>query len=157
MRNDDGVPSLSFVPGQSITILARLCPPRPLAQATFGYGILNVYGDRVTTLHTCYQRTGQLELGLDSTVSVRWNSCKLCPGSYKVMAALYDGQEKIAVWDHIFSLTIDESDYYKTGRMPETGPQGWHLSDADWNVVQGSVDKEVTPSLLEPEVLFKHA
>ena len=58
VRNDDGVASLSFVPGQSITILARLCPPRPLAQASFGYGILNVYGDRVTTLHTCYQRTG---------------------------------------------------------------------------------------------------
>ncbi len=130
-KQEEGGP---FMAGGSITFTATLCPPRKISHALFGYGILNIHGERITTLHTEFQFPKALSLDKETTISVRWSNCNLCPGTYKVMSALYDGAEKVMVWDPIATLTIEPSDYFGTGKLPETGPQGWFLADAEWQV-----------------------
>jgi lipopolysaccharide transport system ATP-binding protein len=133
--NDHGEHTLAFRVGEAITFIARLAVPRFLSQPTFGYGILNYYGERITTLHTAFQYAELWPIEPEVVVSVHWKRCNLCPGTYTLMAALYDGTEKIRVWDELVTLVIEPSDYFATGKLPETGAQGWFLSDAEWHIV----------------------
>jgi lipopolysaccharide transport system ATP-binding protein len=149
--NDQGEHRLAFTAGEAITLIARLAVPRRLSQPNFGYGILNYYGERITTLHTIFQYAALWQIETEVTVSVRWKRCNLCPGTYKLRAALYDGTEKIRVWDELVTLIIEPTDYFGTGKLPETGAQGWFLSDAEWHIVPSGnkLNKHGSASILD--------
>jgi len=132
--NIRGERSISFGAGESITISAILSPPYPLYHPRLGFGILNSYSERLTTLHTDFQLKNGWKLDSETQVRVHWRDCKLCPGTYKLMAALYDANQKVRVWDDLATITIEASDYFLTGKLPKTGPQGWFLSDAEWEM-----------------------
>jgi len=132
--NIRGERSISFGAGESITISAILSPPYPLYHPRLGFGILNSYSERLTTLHAYFHLKNSWKLDSETQVRVHWRDGKLGPGTYKLMAALYDGSEKIRVWDNLATITIEASDYFQTGKLPKTGPQGWFLADAEWEI-----------------------
>ncbi len=132
--NIRGERSISFGAGESITISAILSPPYPLYHPRLGFGILNSCSERLTTLHTDFQLKNSWKLDSETQVRVHWRDCKLCPGTYKLMAALYDANQKVRVWDDLAIITIEASDYFLTGKLPKTGPQGWFLSNAEWEM-----------------------
>jgi len=132
--NVRGERAISFGAGESITISAILSPPYPLYHPRLGFGILNSCSERLTTLHTDFQLKNSWKLDSETQVRVHWRDCKLCPGTYKLMAALYDANQKVRVWDDLAIITIEASDYFLTGKLPKAGPQGWFLSDAEWEM-----------------------
>jgi lipopolysaccharide transport system ATP-binding protein len=121
-------------PNDSVELVAHIEVDQKLFNPSFGYGIVNMFGERITTLHTSFQFPKSWQIESKVLIKVLWKNCKVCPGEYKIMAALYDGNQKIKIWDEITTITIESTDYYQTGKMPQTGYQGWLLSDAEWTI-----------------------
>ena len=119
--NVRGERAISFGAGESITISAILSPPYPLYHPRLGFGILNSCSERLTTLHTDFQLKNSWKLDSETQVRVHWRDCKLCPGTYKLMAALYDANQKVRVWDDLATITIEASDY---AEWEMTSPRG---------------------------------
>jgi lipopolysaccharide transport system ATP-binding protein len=119
--------------GDDITFKFDFLSKRKREKFQIGIGILNSKGERVTTLHTTYQTLKEFTLleGANSYKAV-WKKNMLCPGDYGIEISLFDESSNFARLGNIGFITIFNSDYYKTGKMPNTRYQGDVVTDAEW-------------------------
>jgi len=62
-----------------------------------------------------------------------WNECILLPGQYYYTCALYEDNRILASWEKFGELQIIESDYFGTGKLPDSNYQGKVISKFDWS------------------------
>ncbi len=100
-----------------------------------GIGVFNNRGNRITTLHTTYQYNKQINVKGDCKIKVVWKNNFLSPGIYGLELSLFDENSNFAHWSNIGSFTVVETDYYKTGRLPDTKYQGDTLPEVKWEII----------------------
>lgn len=127
--NHNGEVSDLFIIGEKIDFVARLTVERPIKKIAFGIGIVSASGERITTFHTRYQYQETIDIDSETTIRFSWPHNILCPSTYRLVAALYESETMLSNWDDIGQFTVIESDYYDTGRLPDTSHQGYILNN----------------------------
>lgn len=121
----------SFVTGQAMTMELKVKPRRRLNNADVTFAVFSLLGQRVLTFDTRYQKTERLTLEVPAQVELHWPRNILCPGDYLLGVGIYENGQYLAGCEDIGQFRIDPSDYYHTGRLPDSG-QGYIMTDADW-------------------------
>ena len=101
-----------------------------------GIGIFNNRGVRIVTLHTSYQYNKTINFKGDFKIKVYWENNFLSPGIYGLELSLFDENSNFAHWSNIGNFTVNESDYYRTGKLPNTRYQGYTLPEVKWEIVK---------------------
>lgn len=120
--------------GEEVTFLADIEVDYPIKRAGFGIGITDLMGNRIVTFHSHYQVRETWDIPQARRCIVTWHENFLCPGNYRLVAALYDGEKLVAHWENTSSLTVVAADYFGTGKLPEASHQGHVLARSDWNI-----------------------
>jgi lipopolysaccharide transport system ATP-binding protein len=120
---DGGTPVTGGVKmGASLTahVHFRLQNPTSVLEANVAFD--NLLGQRVFSAHSAYQPTrpkgrwaGEQEFVCEIP------SLTLIPGEYKIKVALDVDNSSVDTIEDAARLTVIESDYYGTGRVPRTG------------------------------------
>jgi lipopolysaccharide transport system ATP-binding protein len=119
--------------GDDITFKFTFLSKMKREKFQIGIGILNSRGDRVTTIHSSYQTLQSYTLLEGENIfKAIWKKNMLCPGDYGVEISLFDEGSNFVRLGSVGLITIYNSDYYKTGKMPNTRYQGDVLTDAEW-------------------------
>lgn len=99
-----------------------------------GVGINNKYGQRIVTYHTYFQLNGQLEIPKNGEISCVIPEIFLMPGQYFIEISLFEDLTTTIYNKHnVLTLNILESDFFKTGRLPNPLYQGAMVSRALWS------------------------
>jgi len=101
-----------------------------------GIGIFNNRGVRIVTLHTSYQYDKMINFKGDFKIKVYWKNNFLSPGTYGLELSLFDENSNFAHWSNIGNFSVNESDYYRTGKLPNTRYQGHTLPEVKWEIVK---------------------
>jgi len=107
---------------------------KPRKKFNLGIGIFNNRGLRITTLHTNYQFDQQIDFNDYCELKVLWYNNFLSPGEYGIEVSLFDENSNFAHWSNIGSFLINESNFYKTGKLPDSRYQGNTLPSVMWEV-----------------------
>ena len=98
----------------------------------------NMLGQRILVANSSFDPAfaGEERSGAQ-TVVCRIPSLTLMPGEYRLRVALYLGGVEVDAVDHATSLTVVPSDYYGSGRLPQSGafvlPQSWSVASESPN------------------------
>lgn len=129
----DGTPSDVFHPGDTIDIHLRLKLGETILRSPrIGIGVENDLGERLFTVGT-YFSSSQLP-ALKGTVNLRcrMHDVRAAPGAYFAKIAIADDTHQIDSVENLPLFTLDNSDYYGTGRLP-TRSQGSLLQKSEWS------------------------
>ena len=93
----------------------------------------NLFGQRILHAHSSYQPARpQGKWAGDQTFVCEIPSLTLVPGEYKIKLALDVDNSNVDTVEDAARLTIIESDYYGTGRVPRNGmfvlKHSWRLN-----------------------------
>jgi lipopolysaccharide transport system ATP-binding protein len=127
--------SNNFDINQQINFISRIKVDRPIKNVAFGIGIVSLTGERIITFHTKYQYNNFINVHSEVTIKIIWDHNILCPSNYRLVAALYEGNLLLSSWDEIGQFTVVESDYFHTGRLPDTSHQGYVLCPVHFQVI----------------------
>ena len=134
----DGIPI-----GTALKVKVHFDLPSPVDKVHVGLGFDNMYGQRIFTAHSIFQ--AGLFIGTRAGTQVyvcEIPSFTLMPGEYsvKVWLDLKSGQADTI--EDAAKITVLESDYYGTGRVPWNGtfvlPQRWYFDEPEVNALQVS-------------------
>jgi len=131
-KNIDLVETNQFRTGDSILFFIEIRTNIKFKNASFGIGITDNIGQRVVTFHTTYQYNHEIKFNDKLILDGVWNECILLPGKYNFTCALYENNKNIVSWEKFGELHIVESDYFKTGKLPDPNYQGKVVSKFDW-------------------------
>ncbi len=108
--------------------------PRPTDSFNIGIGFNNIFGQRVFTAHSCFEpdrSTGPKSGRQVFTCDIP--SLTLVPGEYSTFLWLDISNAKADSIEEAIRISVIESDYYGTGKVPWNGtfvlPQRWQLED----------------------------
>ena len=120
--------------GAQLKIKLHFDLPRPTDSFNIGIGFNNIFGQRVFTAHSCFEpdRSHGLKEGRQVLVC-DIPSLTLVPGDYSTFLWLDIGNAKADAIEDAIRITVIESDYYGTGKVPWNGmfvlPQRWQLEE----------------------------
>jgi lipopolysaccharide transport system ATP-binding protein len=132
----------SFRTGDFIRFKVNLKVDRPVRNANFGIGVEDQHGQRVLTFHTQYQHANVWGIVENVEMVVDWDECILCPGTYHLIAALYENNQLALAWNNIDDLTITDADIYGTGKLPDARHQGKVITKAIWKIQERNTLKQ---------------
>ena len=125
----------TFFIGEPVRFKVELNIERPIVDAELGIGILDPNGERVVTFHTMFQHAQNWGVRKTADITADWQECILCPGIYHYEIALYENKiQTAAIWQNIGQITILESDYFGTGKLPNPQTQGKVVVKAKWKI-----------------------
>ncbi|MFC1964975.1 Wzt carbohydrate-binding domain-containing protein [Chloroflexota bacterium] len=130
--NGNGKQTDIIASGEKVVFVLQLHVAHSVDSAAIGLGITSMTGERIVTFHTQYQYTETLRITERCTCSIEWDENFLAPDNYLFVAALYESNQLIASWENIGGITVVASDYFGTGRLPNTGHQGHILARSRW-------------------------
>jgi len=122
--------------GSSLTLRITFCLEQPSTNYHLSLGFENMHGQRIFTAHTIFEPTLHLDERVgDQTYECRIPSFTLVPGEYVVKMSLMVGRSTFTVdaVEDALRLTVTESDYYGTGKLPWKGagavvlPHRWRI------------------------------
>lgn len=134
---DDDRPLHEGLPiGARLKIKLHFDLPRPTESFNIGIGFNNIFGQRVFTAHSCFEPDRSLESKSGRQVFVcDIPSLTLVPGAYSTFLWLDISNAKADSIEEAIRITVIESDFYGTGKVPWNGtfvlPHRWHLERAD--------------------------
>jgi lipopolysaccharide transport system ATP-binding protein len=108
--------------------------PRPTDSFNIGIGFNNIFGQRVFTAHSCFEpyRSPGLKSGRQVFVC-DIPSLTLVPGEYSTFLWLDISNAKADSIEEAMRISVIESDYYGTGKVPWNGtfvlPHRWQLEE----------------------------
>jgi lipopolysaccharide transport system ATP-binding protein len=108
--------------------------PRPTDSFNIGIGFNNIFGQRVFTAHSCFEPNRVPELRSGRQVFVcDIPSLTLVPGDYSTFLWLDISNAKADSIEDAIRISVIESDYYGTGKVPWNGtfvlPHRWQLDE----------------------------
>ncbi|HYC45737.1 MAG TPA: ABC transporter ATP-binding protein [Burkholderiales bacterium] len=135
-QSADGQLDVPVRMGDPLKLVAHLKVAQPVRHASLGIGIETLGGVRVVTFDTTLQHRAPWHVGSTASLAVDWPECILCPGDYRLVAALYDSGHVVGAWSPAGELTVLESDYFGTGELPDSSHQGNIVARAAWHISQ---------------------
>jgi lipopolysaccharide transport system ATP-binding protein len=130
---DDDLPVLEGLRlGSALKIKVHFDLPKSAASFDIGLGFESMFGQRVFTAHSIFEpdRPGGEWVGPQVFVC-EIPSFVLMPGSYHVKIWLDINHAEADLVNYAAQVTVLESDYYRTGKLPWNGivvmPQHWHV------------------------------
>ena len=133
---DDDRPLSEGLPiGARLKIKLHFDLPRPTDSFNIGIGFNNIFGQRIFTAHSCFEpdRGPGLKSGRQIFVC-DIPSFTLVPGDYSTFLWLDISNAKADSIEEAIRISVIESDYYGTGKVPWNGafvlPHRWQLENA---------------------------
>src|SRR5215470_9075666 len=119
--------------GGRFKVRVHFTVPRPTSVYDLGLGFNNAFGQRVLTAHTLFEPSrDQMQVVGPQTWVCEIPSLTLLPGDYALRVWLDIGNVEADLIDSAARITVLESDFYGTGRLPSDGSlvleQHWYLS-----------------------------
>jgi lipopolysaccharide transport system ATP-binding protein len=121
-------------PGERVRFVADINTEHPIKQAGFGIGVTSMTGERIVTFHSHYQYPETWSINSKCSCTIEWLDNFLCPGTYILLAAIYDAKQLVASWENVGMLTVVASDYFGTGNLPDPSHQGHVMTRACWTL-----------------------
>jgi lipopolysaccharide transport system ATP-binding protein len=120
---DDGQPAPRAVQvGARLTLKIHLKLPHIVPNFMFGVGFNSMFGQRVLTLNTTFDPNLSYEpLSGETVVVCEVPSLTLVPGEYLMFLFINFGSVRKDEVPDAFMLTVLDSDYYGTGKVPFSG------------------------------------
>lgn len=119
----DGRPLNGGLPaGGSVQIRVRFHLEKPTSSFNVGLGFDNLLGQRIFTAHSSFDphRPHEERVG-DQVFVCEIPSFLLVPGEYKIKVGLDIGKTDVDAVEDAARLTVMETDFYGTGKMPWSG------------------------------------
>jgi hypothetical protein len=88
-------------------------------------------GQRILTFDSRYQVKDKFNITKQCKCIIKWDKNILCPGDYVIGMGVYENGRYLTGWENAIQLKVLESDYYVTGKLPDSG-QGYILTDTTW-------------------------
>ena len=130
------IPLTGGIPiGESLKIRVHFELPRPTDSFNIGLGFNNVFGQRVFTAHSLFEpeRSHGPRVGAQVFVC-DIPSLTLTPGDYSLRVWLDIGNTEADLVEDAARISVIESDYYGTGKVPWNGAvvlkQRWYVEQA---------------------------
>jgi hypothetical protein len=130
---DDDLPVLEGVRlGSTLKIKVHFDLPKTAASFDIGLGFESMFGQRVFTAHSIFEPDRPSGEWVGPQVFVcEIPSFTLMPGSYHIKIWLDINHAEADLVNYAAQLTVLESDYYGTGKVPWNGtvvlPHHWHV------------------------------
>jgi lipopolysaccharide transport system ATP-binding protein len=136
LLDETGLHTTKFKLGSSFSVKFKFQLSQPLTRPNIGIGINDYQAQRVVTYHTTYQTNEKLQLVRDEIVCCTVPSILLMPGKYYVEFSLFEEMNSTIYNQHnVFEIEIQETDYFKTGKLPNPAYQGLVVGDASWTTI----------------------
>ena len=136
LYNGDGRPFKGGLPiGGCLRVRIHFNLPNPTSSFNVGLGFNDLFGQRVFTAHSLFEpdRSHGDRVGPQVFVC-EIPSLTLTPGDYSVRVWLDIGNAEADLIDDAIRITVVESDYYGSGKVPWNGAMvakhRWHLEEA---------------------------
>jgi homopolymeric O-antigen transport system ATP-binding protein len=108
--------------GGQLKVRVHFTLPRPTAVYDLGLGFNNAFGQRVFTAHTLFEPDrDHAQVAGRQTWVCEIPSLTLLPGDYAVRVWLDIGNVEADLIDSAARITVLESDFYGTGKLPSDG------------------------------------
>lgn len=120
--------------GKPMRIVASLSVDRPVRRAAVEIGIESIAGERVITFDSNSQHPHPWKIDRSARLVVDWPECILCPGIFRVVCIFYDNNHVAAVWHNAGDLTVLESDFFGTHRIPRSTYPSKVVTKAHWRI-----------------------
>lgn len=106
--------------------------------ANIGIGINTLRETRIVTYHTKYEVLKNITLGNKTEILCTIESLILINGSYNIEISLFEN-EKYTFYNnpHIFTINVFGSDFYNTGKLPNSKFQGVVVQKSKW-IIDGN-------------------
>ncbi|MBZ5561109.1 MAG: ABC transporter ATP-binding protein [Acidobacteriia bacterium] len=123
LLTDNGVPLLGGIPiGAPLKALIHFRLESPTPSFDVGLGFDNLYGQRIFSAHSAYEPKRVHEVREGEQVFVcEIPQLTLTPGEYKLVAWVEISGGVVDLVEDAARLTIGESDFYGTGKVPRSG------------------------------------
>ena len=133
----NGTPTTSLLPGDDLIFEIELVPDEPISEPTLGIGIDNSRGQRIFSVLTHFAGCDWPKLERPTIVTCTIPAIDLVPGRYLMNLSLGNAYNTwMDAITHAASFTIEQSDYFGTGRMP-TSDLGVVLAQSRWEFKAG--------------------
>jgi hypothetical protein len=122
--------------GAPLTVYVRFTLENPTESFNVGLGFDDLRGTRIFTAHSLFQpNLGNGTRVGEQTMICEIPSLTLVPGEYRIRVTLDIGNISTDQIDDATRLTIIDSDYYGTGKVPWNGTfvlsHNWRLAAGD--------------------------
>lgn len=134
--DQDGAATNCVKCGLPLSINLDIYPKKVLSKMDFTVAVFNSHGQRILTFDTRYQIKYKSSITKRCKYGIAWHKNILCPGDYVLGIGIYENGQYLTGWEHALALRVLESDYYGTGKLPDSG-QGHILTDVIWSIQQG--------------------
>jgi lipopolysaccharide transport system ATP-binding protein len=133
LRNGRGEATDVFPCGEAVAISIEVVPVEPIAGATCGIGVDDVYGQRIFSVTMPLEGVSIPRLDRPTTVTCRLPAIALAPGAYSLSISVGDHHRPLTdALPNAVSMTVSATDFYTTGRIP-SATLGKILVRSDWS------------------------
>ncbi|MBD2148876.1 ATP-binding cassette domain-containing protein [Pseudanabaena sp. FACHB-1277] len=98
----------------------------------FQIAIFSASGNRIMTISSRFQSQSSFKIDKPSLIYATLEKLPLSVGTYDISFSIYENNLFLEYWESVFSIEVYPFDYYKTGRLPDSG-MGSILSDCSWS------------------------
>lgn len=133
MLNKISESTVEFKTGEKISFKFIFKFNKKVSAGHIGIGVNSLLGDRVLTYHTKYETTNKISLEMGTSISCVVETIILMHGSYNIEVSLFDSENHTFYNNNkVFKLNIAASDFFKSGKIPNSKYQGVVLQKSNW-------------------------
>lgn len=128
-------PSLDFKMEDKMQIKFSFMLDNEIQFANIGIGINTLRGTRVVTYHTKYEVVDTIVIKDKTKIVCTVDHIILINGTYNIEISLFDNQNNTFYNNpNVFTINIFGSDFYKTGKLPNSKFQGVIVQKSKWEI-----------------------
>ncbi len=121
VENERGEPCSEILMGRPFSLCYRFSATRTLVSPGFGFGIENIYGQRVFSLSNYLLERDEPPPAREGVVRCVIPECALLPGTYLASISLMEMQATFVDYiERVLRFTVVANDVFGTGRMLES-------------------------------------
>ncbi len=121
----------SFPCGSGIKFCFEFHQSVNIPNIDFQIAIFSTSGNRIMTISSRFQSQSSFKIDKPSQIYATVEKLPLSVGIYDISFSIYENNLFLEYWESVFSIEVYPFDYYKTGRLPDSG-MGSILSDCSW-------------------------
>jgi len=135
LLNSKFEPSLDFKMEENMHVKFTFFFDNDIQFANIGIGVNTLRGTRVVTYHTKYEVTDTITLNNKTEIVCSVEDIILINGTFNIEVSLFENQNRTFYNNsNIFTINIVGSDFYKTGKLPNSKFQGVVVQKSKWKI-----------------------
>lgn len=135
LLNSNLEPSLDFKMEEKMLVKFTFFFDNDIQFANIGIGINTLRGTRVVTYHTKYEVSETITIKNKTEITCSIDNIILINGTFNVEVSLFENQNRTFYNNsNIFTINIFGTDFYKTGKLPNSKFQGVVVQKSKWEI-----------------------